>query len=207
MRNGPAVLRNNVLTSPGSHGAQMRAGGVLENNLFIDCPTAAFVTQNSSAVRNNVVLYSMEANGGDNWADGMGLLAFDLKDLEFNDNLVAHDKTDTSTGYAVSIKDGVDNASVRGNVVFNWTHRSGKVTIVEAKQEQVTGNLWEPEASKLIDPTRDAGRYAEHRGVSGGQQAFLDRLTNRQRGQWDEAWTAPAANAWIRQGYEPAPFD
>ncbi|MEM1213546.1 MAG: hypothetical protein AAGI68_14760, partial [Planctomycetota bacterium] len=198
--NDPAIVRGNVMVSPGSHSAQMRGGGRFEDNLVVDSPLGAFVRTNPSAMRRNTVLFSPETpdRGA---ADGIGLQAFNLSDVDMSDNVIAF-LANGGDGRGLEARDRVGDGTVRGNVVFQWPgeiRTSGSVN--------VTGNLFNPDASRLIDPTRNVARYQEHLGGRRSQSDFFNWHHNRPMGAWDDDRTGTAASRWIRAGFQPAPFD
>ncbi|MEM6852807.1 MAG: right-handed parallel beta-helix repeat-containing protein [Planctomycetota bacterium] len=118
-RAGSGVVRRNILASAGSHGAQMRGGGVFEDNLVIDSPLAAFVTARDSTMRNNVVLLSPEVTTDDRQNDGVGLQAFNLASVEITGNVIGHLARD-GDGSPIEARDNVGSAVVRDNVVTLW---------------------------------------------------------------------------------------
>ncbi|MEM6394595.1 MAG: hypothetical protein AAF797_17650 [Planctomycetota bacterium] len=202
-RTGPGVIRGNILASAGSHGAQMRGGGVFEDNVVIDSPLAAFVTASDSAMRRNAVLYSPVVTT-DEMADGVGLQAFGLDNVDLSYNVIAQlaDTDSRPRGRPLEANDNVRRGTMTANVVFNWP---GTVRVDNDVQQN--GNLFSPNANQLIDPTRDLAAYEEHLGGDRSRQDFFDRLHNRPMGVWYEDRTGTAASRWIREGYEPAPFD
>ncbi|MEM6392505.1 MAG: hypothetical protein AAF797_07010 [Planctomycetota bacterium] len=120
-RNGPGVIRNNWLVSAGSHGAQMRSGGVFEGNVVLDSPLGAFVTARDSAMRGNTVLLSPVVTT-DEMADGVGLQAFGLPSVEITGNVIGHlaDTGSRPRGRPLEANDNVGTAIFTGNVVTLW---------------------------------------------------------------------------------------
>jgi len=120
------MVRNNIIARASSHGCQLRPGGVLENNLFLKNPLAAFVSYAPSVVRNNVVL------GGDGIGPsqprGQGLEFLNCPAVLVEGNIVAHKPDPANNLSALSCSPMLREApvpasrvEVRRNIVYDWT--------------------------------------------------------------------------------------
>jgi hypothetical protein len=119
------IVRNNVIARAASHGCQLRPGGLLENNLFLKNPLAAFVSYSPSVARNNVVL-DADAISPD-MPRGQGLEFLNCYSVLCEGNIVAHkpDKTNGQEGLAFKPEgaSGVPaptRGEFRRNVVYDW---------------------------------------------------------------------------------------
>ncbi|MGD0769137.1 MAG: right-handed parallel beta-helix repeat-containing protein [Tepidisphaeraceae bacterium] len=119
------IVRNNVIARAASHGCQLRPGGLLENNLFLKNPLAAFVSYSPSVARDNVVL------DGDSIAldmpRGQGLEFLNCYTVLCQGNIVAHkpDKTNGQEGLAfkpegASGTPAPTRGEFRNNIVYDW---------------------------------------------------------------------------------------
>jgi hypothetical protein len=136
-RNEDVVLRGNIFANASSHGVQARAGGVIENNLFLKNPIGLLVGNGSTytpggvyaRVADNVFLDSRDINGSPrgygmefgNTRPGAGSVA--------ENNIVAHDGQRNFAAIKLSMGNPPDNLSdavglndltIRGNTVYDW---------------------------------------------------------------------------------------
>ncbi len=58
------------------------------------------------------------------------------------------------------------------------------------------------EQVQFLDPDRTIESYMESLGEIASYQAFIDKALMQSKYNWDEAYTAPAVNAYIREGFE-----
>jgi hypothetical protein len=119
------IVRNNISARASSHGCQLRPGGVLENNLFLDNPLAAFVAYSASIVRNNVVMGG-RAIGKD--PRGKGIDAMNCPAVLFEGNIIAHKNDPVNSmpafGYNPLLKEAPADdarAEYRKNIVYDWS--------------------------------------------------------------------------------------
>ena len=133
------TVRDNIVVRPSATGLQLRCGGTVENNLFIDCPVGFFVAtalpsaqqMTASIVRNNVVLGSATTY---DQPRGEAFLDYSQFSLVEN-NLVADGWYPRVNGDAYSLlspatyntSDGLEidsnppiQATFRGNTAYNW---------------------------------------------------------------------------------------
>lgn len=114
-------VRGNVLAHAGSHGVQMRSGGVCENNLFIDNAIHCVLAGEKGLFRHNVVVGGRDIDEknprgfGLTLAAGQGLV---------EDNLFVHKPVTTAGAIHIehskwTPETGV-HAEIRGNVIYGW---------------------------------------------------------------------------------------
>lgn len=119
------IVRGNISARAASHGCQLRPGGLLENNLFLKNPLAAFMSYSPSIARNNVVL---DADSIDqNLTRGQGLEFLNCYQALAEGNIVAHkpDKRNGQEGLAFypEGRQGIPAPTVgvfRHNIVYDW---------------------------------------------------------------------------------------
>lgn len=137
-RNSGVVIRGNIFANASSHGLQARAGGIVENNLFLKNAIGLVFGNGSSftpggvegRVSNNVFMEGRDINGSPrgyavevgNTKPGAG--------TTLDGNLFAHDGQRSSFaaiklsmgGPPSNLSDavGLNDLTVRGNVVYDW---------------------------------------------------------------------------------------
>jgi hypothetical protein len=133
------VVRGNVISNGSSHGLQARSGGIIENNTFINNPIhLSFGHVNGSPVKPGGVTGSVRNNvflgGGDigSLPRGLGIELGNIKPYSgatVEGNVFAHNPTASGSAINLLYGSGVSNVSqavglndltVRGNVVYNW---------------------------------------------------------------------------------------
>jgi hypothetical protein len=119
------IIRNNISARASSHGCQLRPGGVLENNLFLKNPLAAFVGYSQSIVRKNVVLDSDDIAGAPR---GQGIELLNCGYVLAEQNIIAHktSKTNDMSGLSfdpanAKAKPFPTRGEVQYNLVYDWT--------------------------------------------------------------------------------------
>jgi hypothetical protein len=149
------IVRNNISARAASHGCQFRPGGLLENNLFLKNPLAAYVSFSSSVVRNNVVL---DGDGiGPGLARGLGLEFDNCPTVLAEGNILAHKPDKSNDLEALSYnpaKYSERHIPSRGefanNVVYDWAGEAFKlVTMPDGLS--VHDNFFQQGDDPLID--------------------------------------------------------
>jgi hypothetical protein len=177
---GPgAVVRNNVFSRASSHGCQLRGGGTLADNAFIDCPIAGFVGQSPSTMSGNLVV-----GGGDiaNQQRGWGLQVNDCPTATVAGNLVCNKHAGVGTGWAYEIFNDTGKPCVvswSNNAAYNW-----------------------PAPALVSNPQGTPGSFPLNPGTLPADLAipatFVPSLRSRARGAWDESLTPAALLAMFR---------
>jgi outer membrane biosynthesis protein TonB len=96
------------------------------------------------------------------------------------------------------------NGKVQGNLAYNW--KADSHFRIRGTNVTASGNLVNPPANQLVEPTRTIDTYLQKIGVSSMSQ-FLERAAQQHRGNWNANFTAAEINRYLRQGYEFKPFD
>ncbi len=137
-----AVVRGNIVANSSATGVQLRAGGLVEDNLVLRNPLGITIghDQNlpgllaSGAILNNVVL---DARDIDNEPRGFGIAAAGAG-VTIDGNVVAHQQRGSANIYGITIGGGNRpsfNLYVRDNVVYDWSNNgggSGSAMVVDA---------------------------------------------------------------------------
>ncbi|MEM1445463.1 MAG: hypothetical protein AAGF84_05360 [Planctomycetota bacterium] len=205
----------------GSHNAiQFRGGGILEDSLLAYNPYGAFVAQEGGIMRRNVVLHGNDMLSS--YPLGLGLETLPAEYALIEDNVIAHKRGTAGWIGAIQVSyrnDIIDppgryNVTIRRNRVVNYPREYRRESIYETTDranvtksrnvmDYASGGNSDP---PFVDPTRDIDAYARHIGA-GDMEGFLRRAVARERGQWEDRYSAVGANAWIRAGYEYLPYD
>lgn len=119
--NSNVEVRGNILTRAGSHGLQLRSGGVVDGNLIALNPLAMFATTSESVVSNNLILFGqdIDANEPRGWAMDIGTPDSGTPYALVTDNIVAwneggQDKPGIEVHGQVERVDLVNNISAWG---------------------------------------------------------------------------------------------
>ena len=131
------VVKGNVFSDASSHGLQARAGGVVQDNLFLDNPIhMSFGLVNGSELKPGGVSGTVEGNvmlgtrsiGGSyrGWAMELG----NIKGATVRNNIVANDGTSGGAaaimiGFGSNVANssqgvGVNNLVIENNIVYDW---------------------------------------------------------------------------------------
>lgn len=193
------VMRGNIVANASSHGAQGRAGGLFEENLFVANAIGLQIGYNGSPLgasvmataRNNVILDGLLMDRGVAQCGGLctpavwGLMLAEpgAASWSVDNNVVAHRRDDGSN---VGIEDIADVASVTytDNISHDWG-----------------GGVGDTPDPGWPDPDRTVGSYHATLGGTATLDAFLQVVRNRGVGEWLEDYTAKAVNDYIRAGF------
>lgn len=134
------IARGNTFSNASSHGLQARAGGIVENNVFIDNPTAlSFGLVNGSPVTPGGVTGRVTNNvivGTKNIGSNVRGVAMEIGNIKrggttISGNVIANGQANTSLpAIMLSVGSGNDNYStavgindltISNNVVYNWS--------------------------------------------------------------------------------------
>lgn len=205
---GTITVRNNISTRASSHGMQARSGGTITGNIADgnaigilvgggDSPAAGGVVANLS---DNVVLES--GDFGDNYRGW----AFDVTNLNtgvISGNIAAHERSAGTNGHGIDIDKPYSGATLTNNIVFDWQNPlvlNDAGPYVTQSNNQLTG-LGGANPLGYADPNRTLASYNATLGGASTLDAFVARARQQSRDNWSDAYTASAANAYIRAGF------
>lgn len=116
---GNVIARNNIFANGSLHGAMIREGGTVQNNLFVgNAIGLGIFGGNQTLVTGNVVL-----NGRDlpTIPHGIGFNSEGYGGSLFFDNIVAHDRSNTTTNAsAFNLNWQSSSVALNSNIVYNW---------------------------------------------------------------------------------------
>lgn len=211
--NGPITIRHNILSRGAAHGLQLRAGGDIEQNLFVRNALAFWTAVNDSKANYNVIMESDDMNP-DVPEDrrGVGIEGWNMKNYEVIGNVVARRAGSLQRpGIDVS----ADNLTVKNNIVYKWSDNRvgefGESINYGSANPTVSGNLaqelFNGQNPPYVDPERSVGSYAKTLGMEPKLETFLDAAASRPRGQWIDELDPASVCRYIRNGFELLPHD
>jgi len=213
------VLRGNIITRGSSHGAQMRSGGVAENNFFGRNAISLLIGYKDPVMFDGVAAHAINnvvseghsmIKGHDacnyNNACSRALMGIDLSLSGGNADWQAHDNI-------ISKLAADDNAwrdmwDARHEATWEERYQLSITSLTEDDAIYSTDNIiwkWnlspgEPEHS-YPDPERTLADYNAHLGGARSFDAFMQVVLNRPLQTWDERYSAYAINDFIREGF------
>jgi cytochrome c-type biogenesis protein CcmE len=202
--NGPITVRQNIITRAAAAGLQLRAGGTIENNLFVRNATAFWTSINDSKANYNIVLESddMDPDEPEMWR-GMGIEGWGMDRFEVIGNIVAR-RAGTLQRPGIDIS--ADKVIVKHNRVYDWQDERVKTSFNIGGSAQSISNVAkevfaDEKEPNYLDPQRGLASYAKTLGLDGTNEAFLNYAATRSRGEWPEALTPSKVSNYIREGF------
>jgi hypothetical protein len=204
------ILRNNIITRASSHGAQLRAGGLAEDNFFgrnalgllIGYSVEPLKTGVKAHAINNVASEGQSMIKGIDACTGAGLctpavwgIEFDINgaaDWQAHGNIASSSSPDDKqwqTKYKNLTKrslPGLDNPAAKSSNNIAWRWQSND----EGGSE-----------SAYPAPGRTLADYNQSLGGAHSFDEFMEKVKSRQLQQWDERYTAKSINQYIRAGF------
>jgi hypothetical protein len=125
--NRNVVIRGNIISNPSSHGLQLRPGGIIENNLFLKVPIAAFIAGTGGQMAANVVLSGNDIS--DTLPRGWGLDVLTANPTVVRRNIVANKDAVVSAGFAYHLSCAPDRCPAtmteksiifENNIAYDW---------------------------------------------------------------------------------------
>ncbi len=212
------TLTGNVLTRGASHGAQVRPGGQVIDNLFVRNALATFVARSASLVAHNVVLQADDIGPDD--PRGFGIEVFPGPDTRVINNVLS-----TRIGSAffaepigLSIDknnltrySGPTRVELTDNKIYRWPIEFGRVlpirfgipdaVVVEARNaiDIASGSDNDPD---WVDPSRNVESYMATLQRTPTFEAFIAQAAARPRGEWLPELSAAVVNSYVRRGFD-----
>jgi hypothetical protein len=113
-------------------------------------------------------------------------------------NVLAH-PVGAVPGFAIHFAPGGVNNTATGNVIYGWN--SNNLIADDTGTASIAPGQINP--AGLAAPARDVGAYMASLGQTATLAAFLAAARDQSKGDWNPAYTAQGANAYIRGGYVP----
>lgn len=204
-------VRQSIITRGSSHGLQLRSGGDIVDNLFVRNALACFVQLDPSMVVDNVIIESDDID--DKEIRGQGITINPTEEVLVANNIVTRKvgragwMSGIQTAWTSDRKNIPSyNVTMHGNVVWNWwmdnphspiKTREGDVT----RYNNTIDGIVDETGQRVVykDPNVSLENY-----IDGGLSEFLRQAVQRRRGEWNQEFTAPAFNAYMRDGFTPA---
>ncbi|MCR6652544.1 MAG: DUF5011 domain-containing protein [Cellvibrionaceae bacterium] len=205
------LLKNNIITRAASHGAQLRGGGLAEDNFFARNAVGLMLgyweplpTGVRAYAFNNVITEGEPMVKGKGACTGNGLCTAAVWGLEFS-----------AMGYADWRGEGNYISGVLDNQTWRTKYKSLMRSPVNKHKDQAStvalkNNLdykWADDSDGVGSllykgADRTLGSYNASLGGSNSFDEFMNKALNRQVGTWDVRYTASEINKYIRAGFQ-----
>ena len=211
---GPVTLKGNIIARDIS-GSQIRIGGNILNNLWIQNPYAHNIGMPTagvvSVIDNNVYTEAVAIGTAYGWGVdhmGCGVSWFLLQSRDtclFEQHHDADSVTDAGVGIAI---EAGYTETLSNNIFFKWPNpivdqTGGTVTYTGYNVQDATGanNLGAPEP--FPNPGRTVGTYYDFIVGSSGHTSFdfIAAARGQSKDNWNPALMAAAVNDYIRAGF------
>ena len=159
--NSNVIVRGNVIANASSHGLQLRGGGVVEDNLFIDNALHCLLAGAAGHFRRNVVLGGRDIDAVNPRGFGLTLACADGR---AEHNLFAHKPTTAGAALTVQRNEWTPAGPIRAafvaNTVYGWSGNGLEVTADCDLLEFVGNDLQRLVAGrKIINIKSRVGRF------------------------------------------------
>jgi hypothetical protein len=128
------TIRNNMVFRASSHGLQLRPGGVIDNNLFVQNPVGilfgggdGYSLPNSNpngvngSLTNNVIIEGVDISS--TVRKGYGIDVLNANNVSIENNVLAHDLGgDSISSHGISLSFDIRGALIKGNLFYNWNN-------------------------------------------------------------------------------------
>lgn len=167
------VFTGNIISRASYNGILLRAGGTVTNNLMVRNPVGVIVGNTNSAVQNNVILEGMDLP---NLAQGLGVNSVGVPSLVVENNIIAHDISNYSSGVAgITMQAGVGSGRVGDNIIYDWRlgiNSYGAGVSIDHNQVQ------EQDDDHFLINQRQSGGYTHSNNTWSSSMAGPFRLVN-----------------------------
>lgn len=200
-------VRRSILTRGSSHGLQLRCGGQIVDNLMVRNALACFVQGDASIIVDNVVMEGDDIDDKEIRGQGIGINP--VESAVVANNIVTRKVGRAGWMTAIQTSDSRDAESqpfvveIHDNVVWDWwmdqphsaiKTNEGRVTRYNNAIDGVVS-----ETGQRVSYSNPYVGFDEY--VEGGLSGFLENAVLRRRGEWVEQFSAPAFNAYMREGF------
>jgi hypothetical protein len=188
--NDNVILRGTISSRGASFGAQVRPGGIVQQNLFFGNNAAFFTATRASLVEDNVVTIAGNKVAHQIGALGWGIGASDMAGSVHRRNVVAHSVDPLASApedHANNAIADTDGVTLEDNVVYNW----GSST----DQPDDLGGHIDPDTVSLL-------HYVSSSPIGAADMdALHDALRERDRDNWPAYLSAPAIVDYFSQEF------
>lgn len=204
--NGPAVVKGNISANASSHGAQVRPGGTVSDNLFVHNPIGLLISSNeapapiaSATVTNNVITEGSDITSVLPRGFGIDVYWTAAGGVVITNNIIAHEMSTQGNGHGVQLatytNGSATGVSVTNNIIYSW-----EAPILDQGFSNSTWPNW-INAVGYVDPNRSVGSYNAAVGGQGTLADFLARARLQRKDNWNPQLMATAVNSYIRSGF------
>ncbi len=203
------VLRRNIITRASSHGAQLRAGGLAEDNFFGRNAIGIVIGYGEKPLKTGVkahMLRNVASEGhsmikGKSPCSGNNLCTPAFWGIEFNLN---GDADWEAKGNVAAMRAPGDTL---WSTMYSGLNRIGIKNLNDARVDSANNISWKWSSDAdgtdktYPAPGRTLGDYNASLGGSNSFEEFMEVVLNRPPQLWDDRYSAPAINAYIRAGF------
>lgn len=202
------LLKNNIITRGASHGAQLRGGGLAEDNFFARNAVGLMFgywdpipTGVRAYAYNNVISEGEPMIKGKDACTGPNLCTAAVWGLEYSAMGYADWKGEGN--YITGVFDNKTWSSKYSKLVRSaiHTHKDQASTVKLANNVVYKWGNDSEGADKYPNAGRTLGSYNETLGGANSFDDFMNVVLNRPVGTWDSKYTASAINKYIRAGF------
>jgi hypothetical protein len=206
----PVTVRGNIVSND-TAGSQLRSGGIITNNLWIQNPYAHNLGMPTAGVMtivdNNVYTEAVALGTAYGWGvDVPAPTGYNLGTVTFSNNIMTQTASPTA-GLGIRLAAGT-TGTLTNNIFFNWQNpvidqTSGTVTYTGYNLKDAAGanNLGAPEP--FPSPGRTVGTYYDSIVGSSGHTSFdfIAAARRQSKDNWNPALMATPVNDYIRAGF------
>ena len=201
--NGPATLNNNISANASSHGAQVRSGGTITDNLFVRNPiellyggkegVSGIFGVSAGTVSGNVFTEAndIDANNLRGWGLDVNPTAGPVQIIN---NIFTH--ATSGVGFGVNLEASVSDDEVTNNIFYRWNN---PINNVDSSSNVFSNN--QIDQAGYLDPSRTVATYSASLGYAADLNAFLAEARLQRKDNWNPQLTANAVNQYIREGF------
>ena len=150
---GPGYLRNNIVSRPASS-EQLRCGGTIYDNLFIQTAAGLNIGIGPSAITYNVIQETTDITGALAELHGEGIINNGGAPSTIDHNIASNAISTNSTGFGIQIQDG--NTGNGYQVTGNFTINQNTITNVDNSNNNYNNLGW-PNGMIISCPSRLPG--------------------------------------------------
>jgi hypothetical protein len=199
------TLISNISAEASSHGAQVRPGGTITDNLFIRNPIGLLIGSEASAknedklisiVNNNTIVQGNDIPAKEVLPRGFGIdVNPSAGPVRIMGNIIAHKASGSAQGHGIALSSGTIGVTVTNNVIYKWDN-----PIVDRGRDNITS----PNAVNFAG-FPDSNRTVEiYNAALGGESTLVDFLAQarkQSKANWRKQYTAETINSYIRVGF------
>jgi hypothetical protein len=202
---GPKSVRGNLAINGSNTGFQLRAGGILNDNLVVQHGASGFHGLSWSidnSIRDNICL---EGNGVNNQGLGHAIGTTDPTGTQklanvgttvFENNIIAHNANGGTANIPLTIEQNTTGITIKNNVFNDWSNQP--ISDLGSGNIKVGNEMY---LGGYADSNRSIATYMATLGKTASLAAFEVEILLQQKSNWRAEYTAPVVNDYIRGGF------